>query len=230
MTATLAAFGVGVSVAIIAAGGGFSAGPGPSILNPPTDKDIWQVGTNIRNGTTLDYLVTAKTEQSSLVSARLSMNFKDVGNAWQVNLTIVNGTGQTVERTIMLSKQLKREGQLSDSVRQYFEPVQASVLSVRDMDYSGRPKYLVIGAPWDTKFTAASSITVRVTGQETVQTPAGTFNAFVLSYKLQDKISKIWIVKDMPLPVKAEVYDANDSLQYKIDLVKMTVISSAYLQ
>ena len=231
LTATMAAFGVGVSVAIIAAGGGLSSGPGPSILNPPTDKDIWQVGTNLHNGTTLDYLVTAKAEHSSLNSARVSMNFKDVGNAWQLNLTIVNGTGQAVERTIMLSKQLTREGQLSDSVRPYFEPVQASVLAVRDMDYSGRPKYLVIGAPWDTIFTASSSITVRVTGQETVQTPAGSFNhAFVLSYKLQDKISKLWIVRDMPLPVKAEVYDAEDNPLYKFELVKMTGISSTDLR
>jgi len=223
-------FGVGVSLAIIAAGGGFSIGQGPSILNPPTDKDIWHVGTNLHNGTTLNYTVTAKAEHGSLKSALLSMNFIDTGKDWRVKFVIVNGSGQATEKTIMLSKQLTKEGKLDTSYEPYFEPVRASVLAVRDMDYSGRPKYLVTGAPWDTIFVASSSITVRVTGQETVRTEAGSFDAFVLSYKLQDKLSKIWVVKDMPLPVKAEVYDADDNLLYNFELVKMTGISSAYLR
>ena len=226
MTGLLAALGVGVSAAIIGAGGGFSS-QGPSLLHPPTDKDIWQVGANIKNGTTLDYEVTSIAESSSLHSANVSMTFKDAGNDWSVKLVITNSTGQTIEKTIALSKALTKEGQLDESTRQYFEPVQASVLAVRDMDYSGRPKYLVPGAPWDTIFVGSSSITVRVTNEATVQTQAGSFNSFVLSYKLLDKTSKIWIVRDLPFPVKAEVYDAADNLQYKYELVKMSGITSS---
>jgi hypothetical protein len=40
----------------------------------------------------------------------------------------------------------------------------------------------------------------------------------VLSYKLADETSKIWVVRDMPLPVKAEVYDAEDKLLYQFEL------------
>ncbi len=229
LTAALAAFGVGVSLAIIAAGGGFS-GSGASILSPPTNKDIWQVGTNLHNGTTLDYIVTARAESSSLDSARLSMSFKDVGSNWQVKFVIINGTGQTVERMMMLSKELTREGQLDNTFRQYFDPIRLSVLAVRDMDYNQQPKDLVVGAPWDEIYVGSSSIIVRVTGQETAQTPAGAFNAFVLSYKLQNNTSKIWMVRDMPLPVKAEVYDAGDDLLYKFELVKTTGISSVNMQ
>ncbi len=230
LTGLLAALGVGVSVAIIAAGGGF-AGSGQSFLHPPTAKDIWQVGNNIQNGTTLDYALTAKAEHSSLESARVSMSFRDTGSNWDVRLAITNGTGQAIEKTITLSKQLTKEGQLDNSSRLYFEPVQSSILAVRDMDYNDNttPKYLVVGAPWDTIFVASSSITVRVTGEETVQTQAGSFDSFVLSYKLLDKTSKIWVVRDMPLPVKAEVYDAADNLQYKYELIKMSGISSASL-
>jgi hypothetical protein len=226
LTGLLAALGVGVSAAIIAAGGGFS-GQGPSILNPPTNKDIWQVGNNIQNSTTLDYMVTSKAERSSLDSARVSMSFKDAGDDWSVRLVVANGTGQTIEKTITLSKALTKEGQLDESLRPYFEPVQSSVLAVRDMDYGGRAKYLVPGAPWDTIITGSSSIIVRVTGEETVQTQAGSFHSFVLSYKLLDKTSKIWVVRDMPFPVKAEVYDAADNLQYKYELVGMSGISSS---
>lgn len=226
LTGVLAALGVGVSVGIIAAGGGFS---GSSILNPPTAKDIWEVGNHIQNGTTLDYTVTAIAEQSSLNSAQVSMSFKDIGKDWSIKLVVTNGTEPAVEKTVILSKQLTKEGQLDNSTRMYFEPVQSSVLAVRDMGYNDNttPKYLVIGAPWDTIFVASSSITVRVTGKETVQTQTGSFDSFVLSYKLLDKTSKIWVVRDLPLPVKAEVYDAADNLQYKYELVKMSGISSS---
>ncbi len=231
LTGIFAAFGIGVSLAIIAAGGGFSNGSGSSILNPPTSKDIWQIGTNLHNGTTLDYSVTSMAENSSLSSARVSMNFKDVGNNWQIKTDIVNNTGQNkIERTIALSKQLTLEGQVDDSFKPYFAPVRESVFVVRDMEYNGQPKYLVVGAPWNTIITGSSSITVRVTGHETVQTLAGSFDSFVLSYKLQDKTSRIWVVRDMPLPVKAEVYDAQDNLLYKYELVKMTGISSANMR
>jgi outer membrane lipoprotein-sorting protein len=62
-----------------------------------------------------------------------------------------------------------------------------------------------------------------VTGEETIQTQAGTFDAFVLSYKLEENTSKVWVVRDMPLPVKAEVYDEQDQLQYQYELVRARV-------
>jgi hypothetical protein len=225
MTAIFAAMGIGVSASIIAAGGGFS-GPVPSILNPPTEKDIWTVGAHIHNGTTLQYTLTGKGPSSSLDSARVSIIFEDAGNEWNVTFVIINGSEQTIERTIPMSKELTREGQLEDSFKPYFETIQSSIFAVRDMDYSGRPKYLVLGAPWDTIFVGASSITVVVSGNETVQTPAGTFDAFVLSYKLKHNISKVWVVRDMPLPVKAEVFDADDNLQYMYELAKASEIQS----
>jgi hypothetical protein len=221
MTAILAAFGMGVSVAIIAAGGGFS-GPGPDIFNPPSSADIWVVGAHINDGTSLEYLLTGKDEASSLDSARVSMTFDKAGDGWQVRFTVVNGTAQPVEKTIIMSKELTREGQLDESFRSYFEPIQSSIFHVRDMEYGQSPKYLVVTAPWDEIFYQASKVIVRVTNEEKVQTQAGTFDSFVLSYQLAEKTSKIWVVKDLPLPVKAEVYDADDNLQYKYDLTKAT--------
>ncbi|AFU59537.1 hypothetical protein Ngar_c26150 [Candidatus Nitrososphaera gargensis Ga9.2] len=221
MTAVFAAVGVGVSVGIIAAGGGFSA-PGRPILTPPTAEDIWVVGGNIKDGTALDYSLTAKSEASSLDSAQVSMVFTEAGDDnWNVEFTIVNGTGQTVvENTMTMSKELTREGQLDESFRPYFDPIQSSIFAVREMEYGDSPKYLVVGAPWNQIFYQSSEVIVRVTGEETVQTQAGTFDAFVLSYKLADKTSKIWVVRDMPLPVKAEVYDPEDNLQYRYELVR----------
>lgn len=217
MTMIFAAFGVGVSAGIIAAGGGFT-GSGRSVLNPPTPKDIWVVGGNIQDGLALEYSLTSVAEASSLDSAHVSMTFAKTGSGWDMQFTVVNGTAPAVEKKVMMSKELTREGQLDGSFKPYFEPIQSSIFAVRDMEYGESPKYLVVGAPWNTIFVSASSVTVRVTSEESVQTQAGTFDSFVLSYKLAEKTSKIWVVRDMPLPVKAEVYDSEDKLQYQYEL------------
>ncbi len=213
-----AAVGVGVSVGIIAAGGGFT-GPGGAVLDPPTEADIWVVGNNIQDGMMLDYSLTSYAETSSLQSGRVSMAFEEVGDNWDVMFTVVNGSAPAVENTVTMSKELTREGQLDSSFRPYFEPIQESIFAVRDWEYGESAKYLVVGAPWQQIFYKSSQVIVRVTGEETVQTQAGTFDAFVLSFKLEENTSRVWVVRDMPLPVKAEVYDAEDQLQYKYELL-----------
>lgn len=219
MTAILATVGVGVSVVIIAMGGGFSGPGGPDIFDPPTDADIWVVGSNIRDGSTLDYSLTAMEESSSLESAQVSMVFEDTGDNWDVQFTVANGTAPAVENTMTMSRELTREGQIDESFKTYFEPIQSSIFAVRDMEYGSSPKYLVVNAPWNQIFYQSSEVIVRVTGEETVQTPAGTFDAFVLSYKLEENTSRIWVVRDLPLPVKAEVFGPEDELQYRYELV-----------
>jgi hypothetical protein len=218
VTAIFAAVGVGVSVAIIAAGGGSGL---PDIFNPPSEADIWKVGSNIQDGTALDYSLTARAESSSLEAARVSMVFREAGNNWDVEFTVANGTGETIENAMKMSKGLTREGQLDESFRPYFDPIQSSIFAVRDWEYGQTDKYLVVGAPWEQIFYKSSEVIVRVTGEETVQTQAGQFDAFVLSYKLEEKTSRVWVVKDMPLPVRAEVYDAEDQLQYQYALTKV---------
>jgi len=227
MAAIFAALGIGVSVALIAAGGGFESS-NPNIFDPPTEADIWKVGDNIQDGMTLEYILTSRGEQSSLESARVSMNFAQSGENWNVRVTVTNGTDQPpVNHTLVISKALTREGQLEESFRPYFEPIQSSIFAVRDMEYGESPKYLVVGAPWDTIFVGSSSITIRVISEEPVSTPAGTFDSFVLSYKLAEKTSKIWVVRDMPLPVKAEVYDAEDNLLYQYELIDASGVTSS---
>jgi len=227
MTAIFITLGVGVSIAIIAAGGGFESSS-PNIFDPPTEADIWKVGDHIQNGMTLEYILTSRGELNSLESALVSMNFGQAGENWNVRFTIANDTGQPpVNHTLVMSNELTREGQLDESFRPYFEHIQSSILAVRDMEYGESPKYLVLGAPWNTIFVGSSSVTARVTNEESVSTPAGVFDSFVLSYKLAEQTSKIWVVRDMPLPVKAEVYDAEDKLLYQYELANVSGVTPA---
>ena len=98
----------------------------------------------------------------------------------------------------------------------YFEPIDSSILAIRDI--AREPKYLVVGAPWDIILVGLSSIPIKVTAKETIETGAGTFDTFILSYKIGSKISKIWLAHDMPMPIKAEVYNSEGQLQYRYEL------------
>jgi hypothetical protein len=225
-TGIFAALGIGVSFAIILISGGvcFTCG----IPTPPGPQDIWVVGSSIRDGTVLKYSLDSIGTSSSLDSATVSMNFRESGDNWNVTFAITNGTNQEFTNAITMSKKLTREGQIDDSFMPYLEPIQSSIFAVRDMEYGNRDKYLVVGAPWNTIFYKASQVTVRVTDEEKIQTPAGSFDSFVLSYELGDKESRIWMVSHLPLPAKAEVYDTDDTLQYRFELLEVSGIDLRY--
>ncbi|MGA8565023.1 MAG: hypothetical protein WB587_09740, partial [Nitrososphaeraceae archaeon] len=59
---------------------------------------------------------------------------------------------------------------------------------------------------------------VRITGVEKIDTPAGSFNTYILGYEIGKKQSKMYLVKELPLPIKAEVYNLNGTLQYEYEL------------
>jgi hypothetical protein len=217
MFGILGVFGVSVSIIIIAIGGGFS-GPLPSILHPSTSADLWTVGQGIRQGTVLNYSLTSEGPHSSLSKAIVSMNVvRDAGNAWKVNLSIHNDSVSKNGSILLAKQQLTNVGSTDVTFKRFYEPVESSILSIRDI--AREPKYLAIGAPWDSIFVAFSSIPIRVTDHETLQTPAGTFDAFTLSYSVGSKTSRIFITHQNPLPVRAQVYDSEGRLQYQYELV-----------
>ncbi|HVX03301.1 MAG TPA: hypothetical protein VHA09_09120 [Nitrososphaera sp.] len=229
MVGLFSALGIGVSVGIIAFGGGFAGGNASSIFSPPTAADIYVVGAQVKDGMSMGYTVDkAQGQDTSLANADVSITFHKAGDnnsGWRATFDIVNGTQGAPRQQfdIMYSKELTKEGGVSASVRPYLDPIEASILAIRDMDYGGRDKYLVVGAPWSTIVTGSTTpITVRVIDEEKVTTPAGTFDAMVLGYKLNNNTSKIYVVKDLPMPVKAETYDVNDQPYYKYELVSVT--------
>jgi hypothetical protein len=217
VTGIFSMVGIAVSVIIIASGGGFS-GPGPSITNPPTAADLWKIGQKINDGTELNYSLTIIGSTSSLIDAQVSIKFSEgTGDYWKTNFHVINGT-LTKDTTILLSKQqLIQKKQVQGEFKQYFELIENSILSIRDI--AREPKYLVIGAMWDTILVGVSSVPVKVIEKENVKTSAGNFDSFIIGYKIGSKTSKIWLTHEVPLPVKAEVYNSEGKLWYKYRLV-----------
>lgn len=214
-----AAIGILVSVVIIAIGGGFS-GPGPSIFNPPTSKDLWTIGGNIEDGMNLTYsLTTTLGGKTNLVDSMVSMAFHDMQDKWNINFKIKNGSSSSPAKEVganFSKKQLLRTDPISQENDLLIQPIEGSILVVRDL--AKEPRYLVVGAIWDKIFTGSSTKDVRIESTDSITTPADTFDVYTLQYKVGNSISKIYLNKDLPIPIKAQVYDENDKILYEYEL------------
>lgn len=213
----LAAIGILVSVVIIAIGGGFS-GDGPSIFNPPTSEDLWTIGSNIDNGMNMTYSLTSTGDKSSLEGSTISMAFHDIEDKWNVNFKIENGSDSAPKEfsANFSKKQLLRTDLIPPEDDLFIQPIEKSIMAVRDL--AKEPRYLVVGAVWDKIFTGSSTKDVKIESTESVSTPAGSFDAYLLEYKVGNSISKLYLNKDLPFPVTAQVYDDDDKILYNYEL------------
>jgi hypothetical protein len=218
-TGVFAGIGILVSIVIIAINGGFS-GAGPSIFNPPTSKDLWTLGSNIADGMNLTYSVTSSAEDGkvNLVDSIVSMRFHNMGDKWNIDFRIQNGSNNNGSEihTNYSKNQLLRTGPITEQDNKFLLPVEASVLAIRDI--AREPKYLVVGAVWDKIFTGSNTIDKKIESKDTISTPAGTYDVFSLQYKVGNSLSTIYINKDLPLPIKAQVYGDNGKLLYDYEL------------
>lgn len=209
----LGSIGVLVSVVIIAVGGGFYAN-GPSILNPPSSNDLWSAGENVSNNSHNKYLLTTTGLPAGSI---IFMEFTK-GSELFVQFEVETKQESQIFNATLTKEHLAIEEFKDKKNLNLLKLIENSILSIRDM--TREPKYLVVGAVWDSIYVGSSKIDVRVTGKENLNIPSGNFETFVLTYEIGGKTSKIYINKDMPLPVKAEVYDASGNLQYKYELLE----------
>ena len=220
-----AAIGILASVVIIAINGGFSGG-GPSIFNPPTSKDLWTLGSNIANGMNMTYSLSGSTDDGklNLIDSKVFMRFHDMGNKWNIDFLIQNASNiinYVSEIHANYSKnQLLRTNPITEHDNKFLQPVEASVLAIRDI--AREPKYLVVGAVWDKIFTGSNTIDARIVSKDTITTPAGPYDVYLLQYKVGNSLSTIYINKDLPLPVKAHVYGDKGKLLYEYELQSIT--------
>ena len=220
-TGIFAGIGILVSVVIIAINGGFS-GEGPSILNPPTSKDLWTLGSNIADGMNLTYSLTSNTgdDKANLTDSIVSMRFHNMGEKWNIDFKIQNGSNNNNNASEIHANISKNQLLMTDPITEkdnkFLQPVEASVLAIRDI--AREPKYLVVGAVWDKIFTGSNTIDAKIQSKDSISTPAGMYDVFSLQYKVGNSSSIIYINKDLPLPVKAQVYGENGNLLYDYEL------------
>ena len=112
----------------------------------------------------------------------------------------------------------------SNESKSYFDFLNQSIFSMRD--YATDQKYLAKDAEWGDLYIGANEEKLKVTDTGKMPFQFGSANAYLLSYRIAANINKIWIVDNLPLPVKAEIYDPDGNLQYTYELVSLKAPST----
>jgi hypothetical protein len=133
-----------------------------------------------------------------------------------VTFSIKNATTTKVGTILLSKQQLTNASPIGKDFVLFYLPIESSLLEIRDIAL--QPQYLAIGAEWNSIDVGLQTISAKIVKEEKIQTQAGIFDAFVLSYKIGDKTSRIWLSRNIPLPLKAEVYNAHNQLQYEYSI------------
>jgi len=207
-----------INIAIIASNGGFN-NPSHSIEIPDT-QDLWFAGMNINEGDELLYNLTIENRKSYFDNYLIKMLFKNNQNYWNTEFTVSNESVSTsIYGNLSKSNLIMKEKPLKNP--QYLDIIESSILQIRDI--TREPKFLVIGAKWDSIDTGITSIPIKINSIENLNLSLGNLETYLLNYNIKNKNSNIWISKALPLPVKAEVYNVDGLLKYKYKLISTNI-------
>ena len=207
-----------INIAIIASNGGFN-NPSHSIEIPDT-QDLWFAGMNINEGDELLYNLTIENRNSYFDNYLIKMLFKNNQNYWNTEFTVSNESVSTsIYGNLSKSNLIMKEKPLKN--QQYLDIIESSILQIRDI--TREPKFLVIGAKWDSIDTGITSIPIKINSIENLNLSLGNLETYLLNYNIKNKNSNIWISKALPLPVKAEVYNVDGLLKYKYKLISANI-------
>lgn len=182
----------------------------------PRDASKWHIGKGAEYNPTMLYDVISA--DSTKFSAKIGF-FNDISKKQMIFVQIDdNVTGKKIDHRTSLSSAYTF-GKVSEDATPYFQVLDKTIFAIRDIALE--EKYLVKKAVWDTVFIGASTQDLTVTDHGKTSFAFGSVDAFTVSYKIGDKENKFWIVDNLPLPVKAEVYDIDGNLQYSYELTSL---------
>lgn len=174
------------------------------------NEGTWVVGNGLKQGLMLKYNI--EEQDKSMV---VTLNFKDkVNNNWLVDITI-NDDPDTA-REIILSDTL-----VGVDIPEDFEEwrdVKDTLLWI--VNYVFEPKPLIANSVWSTIQLELQTVELKLIAKEDLSLESGEFDAYKLAYYLgYQGGGEFWIVKDIPLPIKAEVTDQDGMLIFRYELI-----------
>jgi hypothetical protein len=135
-----------------------------------------------------------------------------------------NNGSREINQTVKIGLVYSFKDAASSDAKPYFDVLDQTLFSIRD--YATEDKYLAKDAEWGDLYIGANHEKLKVTDSGKMSFRFGSANAFLLSYRIGTNINKIWIVDNLPMPVKAEIYDPDGNLQYSYELVSLKAPST----
>jgi len=182
----------------------------------PREANQWHIGKGAQYNPVMQYDVSTNTTK---FSARIEfLPATNPGNQTifvQINPNTNEEINQTVPVNIVYDF-----NQVSDKAKPFFTILDSTVFSIRDLAIEN--KYLVKGATWGDMYIHDTQEEIKVTDYGKVPLKFGSLDSFTISYQEGQKENKLWVVDNLPLPVKAEIYDLSGNLQYSYELTSLS--------
>jgi hypothetical protein len=208
-----------VNIAIIASNGGFE-NPSKGI-DIPSNQDLWFAGMNIKDRDELSYELTLRNDiNNTFENYLIQIEFKNNENYWNTKFTLFyENESRIIYANLSKSNLILKEKPLQNE--RYLTIIESSLLQIKDI--TRQPKYLVLGAKWDSINTGMTDVPIKIVSLDDLKTNVGNLETFILNYNINNKNSKIWVTKLLPLPVQAEIYNVDGMLQYKYKLINTNI-------
>lgn len=181
----------------------------------PRFANKWHLGDGSENNPILQYLV--KYHDMEFLA---EIQFLDKTPHTQDIVVVIDDkkTGQHIEDKMQIGDAFVFTD-ISDDIKPYVHALDATVFSVRDT--ISEEKYLVVGAEWGTVFVGKFTPKLKLIEYHDMQFEFGILKTFTISYRINDIENKFWIADNVPLPVKAEYYSLDGTIDYAYELVKL---------
>jgi len=194
--------------------------PGGEEKIVPREASKWHVGKGVEYNPTMQYLVTT---DKMAFSAKLEF-FTDPNSKEMVSVEIDDPKVKAkITQTIPIGPGFTFDN-ISDEVKPYFTTLDQTIFSIRDLALED--KYLITKAVWGRTFLGQVAKEISITNHGKASFAFGSANAYTISYTISEKENRIWIVDNLPLPVKAEIYDIDGKLQYSYELTSLVAPST----
>ena len=182
----------------------------------PREASQWHIGKGAQYNPVMQYdISTNATNFSAKIQFLPATNLGNQTLFVQINPNTNEEIDQTVPVNIVYDF-----NQVTDKAKPFFNILDSTVFSVRDIAIEN--KYLVTGAVWGDMYIGENHEEIKVTEHNKISYKFGSADSFVVSYKIGEKENKLWIVDNLPLPVKAEVYDLAGNLLYSYELTSLS--------
>jgi hypothetical protein len=182
----------------------------------PIEASQWHLGKGAQYNPVMQYDVSTNATKFSIKIEFLpTTNSRNQTLFVQINPNTNEEINQTVPVNVVYVF-----NQVSDNAKPFFTILDSTVFSVRDLAIEN--KYLVKEAVWGEMYIHDIKEEIKVTDHTKVSLKFGSLDSYIVSYTEGEKQNKLWIVDNLPLPVKAEVYDISGNLQYSYELTSLS--------
>ncbi|MDE1830149.1 MAG: hypothetical protein KGI25_07485 [Thaumarchaeota archaeon] len=190
-------------------------------FNPiPSAASLWHMGKGSQYDPEMVYRISFNNTNFTADMEFLPM--QDNNQSLSVQIKPDNGN-KIINQTVQIGLVYDYPN-VSGEAKPYFDALDQSVFSMRD--YATTSQYLAKGAEWGDLYIGANHEKLTVTDVGTMSFGFGSANAYMLSYRDGANENKFWIVDNLPLPVKAQAYNFDGTLDYSFELVSLKAPST----